>query len=296
MMISVIIPAFNAEAYLSETLISVLSQTYPDYEVIIIDDGSTDCTRAVADKFRLRYPKKIRYYYQENKGLSAARNLGIKKAMGEFLAFLDSDDCYLPNYLSVCLKNMLDYNYDFVIPRGLYHKIMLSDANYKLTYCTRDDFPNQSIDLYKKLFSFFIGCAKMLVKKSCFITGGLFDERLSAYEDWDIWIRFSIIGLRAGLTDEKEPLWIRRIRNNSLWHKSNNEKRRLLDYYLALQKHKFYAFSVDPGLKKVYGEKYWCIGTGLLRINGNRMLGAKILFISLIYDFNVMRIINSIIH
>jgi glycosyltransferase involved in cell wall biosynthesis len=89
--VSIIIPVYNCELYITQAIESVLNQTYTDYEIIVIDDGSTDNTHQVLQP----YMKKIRYFYQENKGLSATRNQGIKMAKGELIALLDADDLFL---------------------------------------------------------------------------------------------------------------------------------------------------------------------------------------------------------
>ena len=89
--VSVIIPTYNCDRFLPEAIDSVLMQTYQDYEIIVIDDGSTDQTCQVLEF----YQNKIRYFYQENQGSAVARNLGIKQAQGEFIAFLDADDFWI---------------------------------------------------------------------------------------------------------------------------------------------------------------------------------------------------------
>jgi glycosyltransferase involved in cell wall biosynthesis len=94
--VSVIIPTFNCDRYITQAIDSVLNQTYPDYEIIVIDDGSTDNTRQVLQP----YLEQIRYIYQENQGVSVARNRGIESATGELVAFLDSDDLFLPDKLA----------------------------------------------------------------------------------------------------------------------------------------------------------------------------------------------------
>ena len=93
-LVSIIIPAYNVEKYVQEAIDSALSQIYKDIEIIVVDDGSTDNTKKVLNP----YIKKgqIHYIYQENKGLSSARNTGIRAAKGGYIAFLDSDDLFLP--------------------------------------------------------------------------------------------------------------------------------------------------------------------------------------------------------
>lgn len=95
--VSVIIPTYNCDRFLPEAIDSVLMQTYQDYEIIIIDDGSTDQTCQVLES----YSKKIRYFYQQNQGVAVARNLGLEMATGELIAFLDHDDFWLPQKLEL---------------------------------------------------------------------------------------------------------------------------------------------------------------------------------------------------
>jgi glycosyltransferase involved in cell wall biosynthesis len=95
--VSVIIPTYNCDRFLPEAIDSILMQTYQDYEIIVVDDGSTDKTRQVLEP----YWNKICYVYQDNQGVAVARNRGIKIAQGEFVAFLDHDDLFLPNKLAL---------------------------------------------------------------------------------------------------------------------------------------------------------------------------------------------------
>lgn len=94
--VSVIVPVYNGERFLAEAIESILAQTYPSYEIIVIDDGSTDRTREIV----LSYPE-IKYLYQTNAGTAAARNRGIEMARGEYLAFLDADDLWMPGKLAI---------------------------------------------------------------------------------------------------------------------------------------------------------------------------------------------------
>jgi len=108
--VSVIIPVFNGEKYLASAIESVLSQTYSHYEVIVVDDGSTDSTRQVAQLFEGR----VRYFFKEHSGLGATLNWAIKKARGEYFAFLDADDLWVRNKLELQLDTILKPNVDMV--------------------------------------------------------------------------------------------------------------------------------------------------------------------------------------
>ena len=115
-LISVVIPAYNAGQFLDETLESVLSQTYENWECIIVNDGSTDNTESVAKKW-CEKDSRFRYFYKENSGASDTRNFGIKETRGEYIAFLDADDLYLPEYLEFCLKTLIEQDSDLVAPK-----------------------------------------------------------------------------------------------------------------------------------------------------------------------------------
>ena len=117
-LISVVIPAYNAEQFLDETLESVLSQTYENWECIIVNDGSTDNTESIAKKW-CEKDARFRCFYKENSGASDTRNFGIKEARGEYIAFLDADDLYMPNFLKVCLENLVEKDVDLVAPKML---------------------------------------------------------------------------------------------------------------------------------------------------------------------------------
>ena len=104
---SVVIPLFNKERWITETLLSVHSQTYSNWECLIINDGSTDQSLEIVNKFILSHPGNWRIITQVNKGQTLARNLGIKKSKGEYIAFLDADDLWLPDKLKLQLETHL---------------------------------------------------------------------------------------------------------------------------------------------------------------------------------------------
>ena len=104
--VSVIIPTYNRSKYVTKAIDSVLAQTYRDFEIIVVDDGSTDNTKEVLKP----YTDRIKYLYQENTGVSAARNAGIRAAGGQWIAFLDSDDEWLPEKLSIQMDYLSRHN------------------------------------------------------------------------------------------------------------------------------------------------------------------------------------------
>lgn len=103
-MISIIIPVYNAEFYLEECLDSIKSQSHPDFEVLCVNDGSTDRSEEICERY-VREDKRFRLYSQENSGVSVARNLGIEQAKGEYLCFVDSDDVIANDFLRKFIRS-----------------------------------------------------------------------------------------------------------------------------------------------------------------------------------------------
>lgn len=99
--VSVIIPAYNGDRFIAEAIQSVLMQTFTDWDLVIVDDGSTDQTGAIARQYAAQYSNQIRYVTQENRGIAAARNRGVQETTGELVAFLDQDDVFLSTKLAL---------------------------------------------------------------------------------------------------------------------------------------------------------------------------------------------------
>jgi len=112
-LVSVIMPAYNAEKYIAESIESVLAQTYEQWELLIIDDGSADRTKAIAESYAVR-DERIQYIFQLNGKQGRARNKGIAAAHGEMIAFLDADDIWLPSKLEVQVAEMKEKGADLV--------------------------------------------------------------------------------------------------------------------------------------------------------------------------------------
>ena len=111
MKISVIVPVYNVQDYLSECVQSILNQTFSDFELLLIDDGSTDHSGEIADQLEDLDPR-IQVYHKKNGGLSDARNYGLERAQGEYLAFIDSDDYVAANYLETLINLIVEYSAD----------------------------------------------------------------------------------------------------------------------------------------------------------------------------------------
>lgn len=184
-LISVIIPAYNCQATIAETLHSVFRQTYSDIEIIVVNDGSNDRT---LDILKDCQDARLHVVSQANAGVSASRNHGMKIAKGDFVAFLDSDDLWFPEKLSeqmTALQNSPEsavaYSWtDYIDQAGAFLR--------KGYYC------NFSGNVYHRLLlgSFLESGSNPLIRSSALKTVGGFDESLRTCEDWDLWIRLAL--------------------------------------------------------------------------------------------------------
>lgn len=182
MNISVIIPTYNRKHTLSRAIKSVNDQTYEPFEIIIVDDGSTDGTKEWLAK---RHPR-VQYIYQPNAGVSAARNLGIKSAQGDWISLLDSDDEWLSQKLEKQVKavkedpdSMFCHTNEVWIRNGV--RINQGKKHQKYGGLIF----NQCLDICR------ISPSSVLLKNSILKHTGLFDEKLPVCEDYDLWLRIT---------------------------------------------------------------------------------------------------------
>ncbi len=204
--VSVVIPAYNAERFVAKAIDSVLNQTYRDYEIIVVDDGSTDNTLEVLKS----YGDKVRYVRQSNKGASAARNTGIRHANGKYIAFLDADDVWFSQKLEKQVK-VLDERPEF----GLVYSNVEFPSRQNGVVQTQFDLkrPYSGKILSKLIVMNAIPTSTVVARKECFEKVGLFDESLVASEDHDMWIR---IATRYDATYLEDPLMMNGLHSGSL--------------------------------------------------------------------------------
>lgn len=203
-LISVVIPAYNRERSISRAISAVLAQTYPNIEIVVVDDASADGTAAAVAA--IGHPKVRLVRHDRNRGAAAARNTGVAEARGAFIAFQDSDDDWLPEKLA----------------RQAAHLASLPD-DYVATFCTKIDYgcdaernygprlvccmpdPREDIrsgDLHRRLmWGNIIGPQTVLIERAAFLAAGGMDEKLRNNEDWDFFIRLSERG-RIGFLDD----------------------------------------------------------------------------------------------
>lgn len=186
--VSVIIPTYNREKYIAETINSVLNQTFSDYETIVVDDGSTDNTERV---IREEFADKVIYLSKSNGGPASSRNMGMRVAKGEYIAFLDSDDLWLPEKLEIQTRFMdahpeigLTYSWALNFRQSSNGKI----EDLCLAICR--DTPN----LKRLLTGNCILLLTAMLRKTCLEDVGLFDEGkdLIGLEDYEYWIRIAM--------------------------------------------------------------------------------------------------------
>ena len=188
MCVSVVVPTYNRFEFLKRALRSVYAQSFRDFEVIVVDDGSTDDTKNIVKIF-----PHVRYFYKPNGGVSSARNFGIKNSTCRFVAFLDSDDEWLEDKLQKQIKLYKDVKISYTdeiwirdnkqinIPKK-FKKIGGDIFNESLHYCN-------------------IAPSSVMIDREVFEDVGMFDESLEVCEDYDLWLRI-LLRYNIGLVDE----------------------------------------------------------------------------------------------
>lgn len=187
--ISVVIPAYNCERFIKDAIESVLNQTFNDYEIIVIDDGSTDKTKDAVLQFR----EKVKYVYQPNGGPASARNTGAALSQGEYIAFLDSDDAWLPEKLELQIEKFknrpglgLVYSDAYILPENFNNS---EPAKVKTVFGLRH--PKKGHVLNDLLLENFIPTSSVMITKVCFQNVGPFNPKLSPIEDYDRWLHIA---------------------------------------------------------------------------------------------------------
>ncbi|MBI2608792.1 MAG: glycosyltransferase [Deltaproteobacteria bacterium] len=179
--VSIIIPTHNRALFVKEAIQSILCQTFQDFELIVVDDGSHDHTFETLHTFK----DKMIYHYQKNKGVSAARNKGISLAKGDWVCFLDSDDLWTKEKLQIQLKETENSGFLVSYTEEIWHRkgkrVNPKDKHQKF-----------SGYIYEKCLPLcIISSSSVMIHKSVFGKAGFFDESLPACEDYDLWLRIS---------------------------------------------------------------------------------------------------------
>lgn len=204
--ISVIIPTYNRAQYLPDAVDSVLRQTFQDFEVIVVDDGSTDETAEVMKQYAS--DQRVHYFQKENGGCASARNFGLDKAQGEYVEHLDSDDTLLDNDLELKIEALRTLPDDVAGVFSDYYRCLHPDIAEKNTYFKNFDFIKsvepitESVDPEKQLYVFsrkfydrhLFFCLitpTILLRQSVYSQIGVYDEKLSSGQDWEFFTRLT---------------------------------------------------------------------------------------------------------
>jgi glycosyltransferase involved in cell wall biosynthesis len=249
--LSVVIPNYNCARFLPETLESVFAQTCGDLEIIVVDDGSTDGSQALLGRFADR----VRVIHQENQGVSAARNRGIRESRGEFVAFLDADDLWHPEKLAKQLQL-------FTNPAvGLVHCAVeyVDEQNRPLgtNFTGRRGRVLKSIALLQGTVVL-AGGSTAVVRREAFEKVGSFDREMSTAADWDMWRR---IACAYEIDVVREPLMRYRLRHGSM--------HRNIDVFAHDILHGFDSLFADPAAAEVHHLKRRAYGALYLMLSGS---------------------------
>lgn len=186
--VSVIIPVFNKERFVANTLKSVLAQTFQDYEILIVDDGSTDKSAEIIRRFD---DKRIQLFSEHNRGVSGARNFGISQASGKFIAFLDADDIWNSDFLQTLISNIQKFPEQRVFSSAI--EIEANGRTFPAKYSIKKREDVVIVDYFEaSLLQSVIFTSAAIFEKSIFEKTGGFDETLRTEEDLDLWIRIGL--------------------------------------------------------------------------------------------------------
>jgi Glycosyl transferase family 2 len=189
--VSIIIPTYNAASYIGDALDSVLAQTFTDYEIIVINDGSPDT--AELERVLEPYLSRIVYIKQENRGVSGARNTGLRAARGALVAHLDPDDLWEPDYLAVQVEMLKrDPTIDVLYPNALIFGDMPEAGLEFMTIC-----PSEGEVTFESLVAKRCNVmTSVTARREIVMRAGMFDEALRCSEDFDLWLRIAKQGGR----------------------------------------------------------------------------------------------------
>ncbi|GAB4114371.1 MAG: glycosyltransferase [Candidatus Caldatribacteriota bacterium] len=280
--VSVIIPTYNRAHLVGRAIQSVLDQTYQDFELIVVDDGSTDNTEDIIKEFQ-RKDDRIKYLkHEKNKGGSAARNTGIKNSVGKYIAFQDSDDEWLPEKLE---KQMRVFENAPAKIGVVYTGFWRIEGNKKI-YIPSDRITRKEGDIHDELLNGnFVTTQSIVARKKCFEKAGMFDESLPRLQDWELVIRLS------KYYDFKcidEPLLTSPFTPDSI---SANNDALIKVVELILAKH----FKDFDKHKKILSKHYFNIGLNLC-LNNNFEKGRNYLIKAIsIYPYNIQHLLITLV-
>lgn len=210
--VTVIIPAFGVNAYIRDAVDSVLAQRYPDYEVVVVNDGAPAEETAELEAILASYGGRVEYLERENGGQGAARNTAIRASRSDFVAFLDGDDCWMPDFLE---RQMELFEQDRELALAYCDlRIFGNTITAGSTYMQSD--PSIGEVTLESLLAgrCSVAMSTIVARRQAIIGAGWFDERLRYCEDFDLWFRMAHRGMRMAY--RREALAFRRVRSDAL--------------------------------------------------------------------------------
>lgn len=269
-MVSIVLPVYNSERWLQETIESVVAQTYPEWELLIIDDGSTDDSLKIARNYESK-DKRIRVIANNHGGVARARNTGLKNVSGEYITAIDSDDLMLPKTLEILMRNMKDYDAD--ISTGKTVEFDDDDKKFLIrTFRKAEKGEKNSRKWRVKVISGEEGAKKSLYQTGILpsmcgviIRKSLFDDlpfkEGEVYEDLNMFYRLALRARRVAVTNQ--TIYLYRQRQGSIMHTFNVNRLIVLQVVERMEK---YIAEHHPGLKKGARSRRFAANYNMLRL------------------------------
>lgn len=292
-MITTIIPTYNNAATIIAAIESVIRQTYRDTEIVIVDDGSSDNTQDVISGYIEK--GKVHYYKKQNGGCGSARNYGLQHAQGDYIAFLDADDEWLPGHLQQSFDLLISGGFDWVA--GAYYK-RLPDGNKDYRTLAHSEIVHYDREscyfslLNNGIFWFSsvpVVSITLLYKKSVIDQLGGYDEKFIFSEDWDLYLRTEEAGYRGGYIDCPQAIY----NHNSNGTTKSKTVEVIFDHIRLARKHAEILGLDKVIIRKSYAEFIWHAGRTFLSIN-KFSCALKCFIVSMRYDFKISRCIRPL--
>lgn len=286
-LVSIIIPCYNAEKYIAETIQSVINQTYKNWELIIVNDGSTDHSLNIIKEFAAN-DNRISLIDKPNSGVSDSRNKGLEKAKGEYIAFLDADDVWNSQYLEKQIANLQSNRFNIS-----YTACQLINQNgEKLQKHLRGENNPQLNDFLLQKGNYITSPSGIVYKRECFNKVNGFDSNLSNNADQDILIQMLAKGNTIGYIDE--CLWNYRIHDNNMSKNIAVLERDLLYLFHKCDKQKL--FTNIWFKRKCFSKMYYTLAGSWWKNGNNKSRGTYFIILSILnYPPIILKILKKLL-
>ncbi len=286
LLVSIIIPCYNAEKYIEKTIQSVLNQTYTNWELIVVNDGSSDNSKQIIEDLASN-ENRLLVYNKKNTGVSDSRNYGLEKSQGEFIAFLDADDIWHNEYLEKQIDILLSTNSTLSYTATK----LIDEFGNELNKQIRGENNPQLNDFLVQKFNYNTNPSGIVYKRSCFEKVSGFDIQLSNNADQDILIQMLSQGYSIGYIDE--ILWDYRIHNNNMSKNvSTLEKDTLYLFHKCSKQKLFNSYWFE---QKCFSNMYLMLAGSWWKNGNNKLRGLYFICLSIVnYPPQVFNLIKKI--